>query len=296
MELAQESLAGRLSILNMSGLSQHELYGKGDPQPLEIEWEKLQKREKNATSTDSLGLYQRIWQGSMPGLLNSTPIEREIFYSSYLQTYIERDIREMLNRVDALVFADFIRSAASRTGQLFNVHAIAGDVGVSDDTAKRWIKLLEKSGIIFFLRPYFNNLLKRVTKTPKLYFFDTGLVAYLTRYSTPEILLNGAMNGAILENYAVVETIKSYRNAGQECYVYYFRNKDMQEIDMVLEHGGQLHPIEIKKNMLANSKLTNLFKKLDGYQLPRGKGAVLNLSDQLSAINSDNYIFPIWGI
>ena len=130
---------------------------------------------------------------------------------------------------------------------MLNLHDIAGDVGVSDDTAKRWMKELEKSGIVFFLHPYSNNLLKRTIKTPKMYFFDTGLVSYLTRYSTPEILMNGAINGAILENYVVSEIIKTYSNSAQDCLLHYYRDKNSNEIDLIMESDGQLHPIEIKK-------------------------------------------------
>lgn len=130
---------------------------------------------------------------------------------------------------------------------MLNLHDIAGDVGVSDDTAKRWMKELEKSGIVFFLHPYSNNLLKRTIKTPKMYFFDTGLVSYLARYSSPEILMNGAINGAILENYVVSEIIKTYSNSAQDCLLHYYRDKNSNEIDLIMESDGQLHPIEIKK-------------------------------------------------
>lgn len=139
-----------------------------------------------------------------------------------------------LDLTDKLVFRDFIRAAACRAGQMLNVHDIAQDVGVSDDTAKRWLQVLEKSDIIFSLRPYSNNLLKRTVKTPKLYFFDTGLIAYLTKYSSPEILANGALNGAILENYVVAEIIKTYHNQGKECLLWYYRDKEMREIDLIM--------------------------------------------------------------
>lgn len=133
-------------------------------------------------------MYERIWNGSMPGLISGKFTDRDVFYSSYLQTYIDRDVKEQIQISDPLLFRDFVRAAACRAGQMLNVHDIAQDVGVSDDTAKRWLQVLEKSDVIFYLRPYSNNLLKRTVKTPKLYFFDTGLVAYLTRYSSPEIL------------------------------------------------------------------------------------------------------------
>ena len=212
MELAQESLAGRVAILHMSSLSQHEIYGSGESVPFSVDLQLLKSREKTNTPADLTEIYERIWRGSMPGLVSRKFSDRDVFYSSYLQTYIDRDVKEQVQLADPLLFRDFVRAAACRSGQMLNIHDIAQDVGVSDDTAKRWLQVLEKSDIIFFLRPYSNNLLKRTVKTPKLYFFDTGLVAYLTRYSSPEILMNGAINGAILENYVVAEIIKSYYN------------------------------------------------------------------------------------
>ena len=157
----------------------------------------------------------------MPGLVSGKFSDRDVFYSSYLQTYIDRDVKDQVQLADPLLFSDFVRAAACRAGQMLNVHDIAQDVGVSDDTAKRWLQVLEKSDVVFFLRPYSNNLLKRTVKTPKLYFFDTGLVAYLTRYSSPGILANGAINGAILENFVVAELLKTYHNDAKECLLWY---------------------------------------------------------------------------
>ena len=173
---------------------------------------------------------------------------------------------------------------------------IARDVGVSDETAKRWLRVLEKSEVIFYLRPYANNLLKRTVKTPKMYFFDTGLVAYLTRYSSPEILMNGAINGAVLENYAVAEVRKTWLNSAKECLLYYYRDKDTNEIDMVIEADGELHPVEIKKSVNPGTELVSAFKVLDKGSVPRGAGAVLCLREELSAIDRNTFILPIWMI
>ena len=225
MELAQESLAGRAALLHMPSLSQHEIYGSGDNTPFTVELEALKARRAAGAPANLEGIYQRIWKGSLPGYVSGKFTDRDVFYSSYLQTYIDRDVSELVALTDKLLFQDFIRAAACRAGQMLNVHDIAQDVGVSDDTAKRWLQVLEKSDIIFYLRPYSNNLLKRTVKTPKMYFFDTGLVAYLTRYSSPEILQNGAINGAILENFVVAEILKSYQNNAQDCLLWYYRDK-----------------------------------------------------------------------
>ena len=296
MELAQESLAGRVALLHMPSLSQHEIYGSGKNVPFSVDLEALKERKKTGACADLTAMYERIWTGSMPGYVSGKFTDRSVFYSSYLQTYIERDVSELISRVDKLQFQDFIRAAACRAGQMLNIHDIAQDVGVSDETAKRWLQVLEKSDIIFYLRPYSNNLLKRTIKTPKMYFFDTGLVAYLTRYSSPAVLQNGAINGAILENYVVSEIMKSYYNAAQDCLLWYYRDKNNNEIDMVIEADGMLHPLEIKRSVNPGSELVRAFSVLDKGAVPRGKGALLCMRPELSAINGENYIVPIWMI
>jgi predicted AAA+ superfamily ATPase len=296
MELAQESLAGRVAILHMSSLSQHEIYGSGNCVPFTLDLGVLKARENTNAPADIAEIYDRIWKGSMPGLASGKFSDRDVFYSSYLQTYIDRDVKEQVQIADSLLFRDFVRASACRAGQMLNVHDIAQDVGVSDDTAKRWLQVLEKSDVIFFLRPYSNNLLKRTVKTPKMYFFDTGLVAYLTRYSSPEILANGAINGAILENFVVSELLKSYHNNAKECLLWYYRDSNSNEIDMVIESDGMLHPLEIKRSVNPGSELISAFNLLDKASVPRGNGAILCMRPKLSAINSENYIVPIWMI
>lgn len=294
MELAQESLAGRAAVLHMPSLSQHEIYGSGESRPFSLGLDALKARGNSGTPAALDGIYQRIWKGSLPGYISGKYTDRDVFYSSYLQTYIDRDVSEQVLLTDKLLFRDFIRAAACRAGQMLNIHDIAQDVGVSDDTAKRWLQVLEKSDIIFYLRPYSNNLLKRTIKTPKLYFFDTGLVAYLTRYSSPEILQNGAMNGAVLENYVVAEIRKSYQNAGQDCLLWYYRDKNSNEIDLVIESDGQLHPLEIKRSVNPGSELTGVFSVLDKGSVPRGTGAVICMRPKLSAVSAENFIVPVW--
>jgi hypothetical protein len=296
MELAQESLAGRTAIVHMSALSQSELYGDGTTEPLSLKLEKLNRRKEHLSSCNSMEMFERIWNGGMPGHRSGRFTDRDVFYSSYIQTYINRDVSDMIPGVDKLLFADFIRAAACRVGQMLNTHDIAQDVGVSDDTAKRWLQVLEKSEVVFYLRPYSNNLLKRTVKTPKMYFFDTGLVAYLTKYSSPEILMNGALNGAILENYTVAEIRKTWLNSAKECLLHYYRDKDTNEIDMVIEADGELHPLEIKKSTNPGTELASAFKVLDKGSVPRGAGAILCLREEISAIDRNTFILPIWMI
>ncbi len=296
MELAQESLAGRIAIIHMPPLSQHEIYGTGKAEPFAIDMDKLKARAKINAPADLNEIYNRIWNGSLPGHVSGKYTDRDLFYSSYIQTYIERDVKYIADIEDTVLFGDFIRSAACRAGQMLNVTDIAQDVGISNDTATRWLKILEKSDIIFFLRPYSNNLLKRTVKTPKMYFFDTGLVSYLTRYSSPEILASGAINGAILENYVVSEIIKTYHNNAKDCLIWYYRDSNSNEIDLVIESDGMLHPIEIKRTANPGTELVRPFKLLDKASVPRGKGAIICMRETLSAVDSDNYIVPIWMI
>ena len=296
MELAQESLAGRAAVLTMTSLSQHEIYGNGENERFSLSLTQIKKRENTHQLAGLEEIYQRIWNGGMPGHISGRYTDWESFYSSYVQTYIERDITEEIQGVDKLLFQDFVRAAACRVGQVLNIHAIAADVGISDMTAKKWLGVMERSGIIFYLRPYSNNLLTRTIKSPKLYFFDTGLVAYLTRYSSPDILANGAINGAILENFTVAEIRKSWANDGKSCLLWYYRDKDNKEIDLVMEADGALHPLEIKRSVNPQVSWTNVFNVLDKASVPRTTGAIICLRTDLSAIDQNNLIVPVWMI
>ncbi len=296
MKLAQESLAGRVALLHLSSISQNEFYGSGENRPFSVSVEEIAKRSRERIPTDVNGMFERVFKGTMPGHISGKYTNRDVFYSSYLQTYLERDVSEMIDGVDKVRFLDFIRAAACRAGQQLNVHAIASDVGIADDTASRWLEVLEKSDIIFYLRPYSNNLLKRTVKIPKMYFFDTGLVAYLTRYSSPDILANGSINGAILENYIVSEIRKTYLNAGMECYLHYYRDKDTKEIDLIIESDGLLHPLEIKKAATATLSMVSSFSVLTKSSIPTGIGGVLCLKESFTALNKDVLVIPAWTI
>ena len=232
----------------------------------------------------------------MPGLISGQMPDRNIFYSSYLSTYVERDVRDLSGSVDALKFHRFVTAVAARCSQLLNYNALAEDADVDMPTAKAWVNILETLGIIFLLHPYSNNVLKRTIKTPKVYFYDTGLVCYLTRWSSPEVAESGAMNGALLENFTVSEIMKSYQNAGLEPYLYFYRDRDAKEIDVVLEGDGKLCPLEIKKTATPDKRLTRVFNVMDKSPLQLGTGAILCTADHFSAFDKDNLIVPIWMI
>ena len=295
MQGVQESLAGRVAVLSLTSLSQAEISGV-EMKPFTIELEKLSEREKERDKTDARGIFERIYRGSMPAIVSGANSNSQIFYSSYLSTYIERDIRDLSDAIDSLKFLKFMTAAAARCGQMVNVADIAQYADINQTQAKNWLGILETLGIIFYLHPYSNNLLKRLVKTPKLYFYDTGLVCYLTKWSSADTLESGAMNGAILENYVVAEIAKTYWNCGMEPYMYYYRDKDAKEIDIVLEHDGVLNPIEIKKTSNPGTELTKVFELLDKSSTPRSKGAIICMKPGLGAIDRDNYIVPIWMI
>lgn len=295
MQGVQESLAGRVAVLSLTSLSQAEISGV-EMKPFTIELEKLSEREKERDKTDARGIFERIYRGSMPAIVSGANSNSQIFYSSYLSTYIERDIRDLSDAIDSLKFLKFMTAAAARCGQMVNVADIAQDADINQTQAKNWLGILETLGIIFYLHPYSNNLLKRLVKTPKLYFYDTGLLCYLTKWSSADTLESGAMNGAILENYVVAEIAKTYWNCGMEPYMYYYRDKDAKEIDIVLEHDGVLNPIEIKKTSNPGTELTKVFELLDKSSTPRSKGAIICMKPGLGAIDRDNYIVPIWMI
>lgn len=295
MQGVQESLAGRVAVLSMTSLSQAEIDGAAAA-PFTVELDVLSARKIGRTPKDTPAIFERIFNGSMPAIVSGQNTNRQIFYSSYLSTYIERDVRELSDSIDSLKFLRFMTAVAARCSGMLNVAEIALDADISQAQAKAWLQILETLGIIFYLHPYSNNLLKRLVKTPKLYFYDTGLVSYLTKWSSAEVLESGAMNGAILENYVVSEVAKSYLNCGVEPYMYYYRDKDMKEIDIVLEHDGILNPIEIKKTANPGTELTRVFAVLDKGAVPRGNGAILCMKPELSAIDRNNFIVPIWMI
>ena len=293
MEGVQESLAGRVALLHLSPLSQSEILGLEENVPFQVDLDVLARRQELVSPCDTPAMFQRIYRGGMPALVTGKYDSANIFYSSYIDTYMERDVRRLSSGIDSLKFLRFLRASAARTGQQVNYKGIADDAEIDQVTAKSWLHILEALGIVFLLQPYSNNVLKRTVSTPKLYFYDTGLVCYLTRWTSSETLMDGAMNGALLENYAVAEVVKSYQNAGQEPFLYYYRDADAKEIDLLLERDGKLFPVEIKKMVAPPRKLTKVFDLIDRSPLQRGTGAVLCMADKLGAFDQDNLIVPI---
>jgi predicted AAA+ superfamily ATPase len=293
MKGVTESLAGRVAIMHLLGLSlkEQEHQAKlGEPfLPTE---DCLQKRVASAKTYSLLDIYRMIWRGSYPAICLSS-LDRDIFYSSYIQTYLQRDVRDLANIGNIHVFLKFLRATAARTGQLLNMADLARDTGISPMTARNWISILEASGIIFLLEPYHNNLNLRLIKTPKLYFLDTGLCAYLTGWSSPETLEAGAMSGAILETFIFSEILKSYWHNGKSAPLYYYRDKDKKEIDLLIVKDDVIYPLEFKKTANMTSFAVSQFDVLKKLNKTIGPGGVICLVQQLIPLNKMLNAIPV---
>ena len=292
MEGVQESLAGRVALLNLFSLSQAEIDGLPQP-PFKVSLESLLQRKEKVPARSAPEVFEEIWKGSMPALRSGAANERNTFYSAYIRTLLERDARNISAGLDPLKIFNFMTILAAKDSQLVNYKAIADEAAINQATVKNWLHILETLGLIFYLHPYSNNTLKRLIKTPKLYFYDTGLVSYLTRWTSPEVLMAGAMNGALFENYVVSEIMKSHLHNGKRPFIYYYRDKDSREIDLVLEENGTLYPIEIKKTAHPEKKMTSSFSVLDRTNLKRGTGAILCMAENLTALDRDTLVIPV---
>jgi predicted AAA+ superfamily ATPase len=292
MRGVSESLAGRVGLLDMLPLSQNEIYNHFEDCAFTLDFDALREKSDHAPKCPPQEMFERIYNGSMPEPFGGQAAGRSAFYESYIRTYIERDVRDLSNSVDTLKFYRFITSAAARCSQLLNRKSIADDAEIDQTTANKWLDILETLGLIFYLHPYSNNLLKRTIKSPKLYFYDSGLVTHLCRWNSVEALWSGAQAGAILENYAVSEIAKSCANAGRRSNMFYFRNKDDKEIDVVIEENGELHPLEIKKTSSPDKRLTKVFGLLGASGKPIGRGGVICLYDHFLPLDRQTYVIP----
>jgi len=293
MKGIQESLAGRIAILDLLGLSYSEMLQKPQTRPF---LPSMNTDRDDPIPLHLLDLYKIIWNGSFPQLIINKGKNREVFYRSYLQTYVERDVKDYQGITDTIKFHKFIRACAVRTGNLINYADIARDADIDVRTAKSWMAALERSGLVRLLYPYYTNITKRLIKTPKLYFMDTGLCAFLGGFDTPASLEAGYLSGAILETWAFAEIIRSYWHNGSDPSIYFYRDADQREIDFVIEQNMKLYPIEVKKTSVPSSdhiKSFNLLSKLDK---PAGAGAVLCLRPSVLPLNKNIIALPVWGI
>ena len=275
-----ESLAGRVATVDLLGFSQSEIDGYAEEQIPFMPTQEWIEKNRFKGSKNVMEIYTQIWLGSYPKVNdNSDKKTRERFYSSYIQTYINRDVKDILNVSDNTAFYNFISAVAARTGQLLNYSDIARDVGIDVKTSKSWLSVLETSGLVYLLKPYYSNLTKRLVKAPKVYFLDTGLCTYLTRWIDHESLEKGAMSGAILETYMFIEILKSYWHNGLEPHFYYYRDTDQKEIDLVIEAGDTLYPIEFKKTATPSFSAAKNFSVIEKLGKKVGHCAVICLRE-----------------
>ena len=291
-----ESLAGRVAIIDMLGLSQAELDERGAsslPFVPTAQWLAAARTASTNQSKPLLAVFRQIWLGSYPRLNEQGPKARDLFYRSYIQTYIQRDVQDVLKVSDQTAFNRFLAAVAARTGQLLNYANLARDVDVDNKTAKAWLSVLESSGLVLLLQPYHSNLTKRLVKAPKLYFLDTGLAAYLTKWPDAASLEAGSMSGAMLETWVVGEIVKSYWHNGLQGSFFFYRDTDQQEVDLLIESGDTLYPVEIKKTASPSQNARNQFAVLDKLGKTLGQGAVLCLVERDIPLSQSVTAIPV---
>ncbi len=293
MRDVSESLAGRVAVFDLSGLSAAELDGRR-VQAFYPSIENLRDRARHNCPKNIHEIYERIFRGGMPKLV-AEDLDRERFYNDYINTYLERDIKELAQVGKLGEFYDFLVFMAARTSMELKYNEIANAIGISAPTAKEWVSILERSGVIFILRPYYNNITSRLVKTPKMYFMDTGLAAYLCRWPNAETLEKGAMDGTFFKTYVVSEIVKSYYNTGKRQDLYYYRDIDGKEIDLLIVEGDKVYPIEIKKAKTPEHADRN-FTVLNKLKLDVQPGVILCMADEMLPYNRSAWYFPVTAV
>lgn len=294
MDGVSESLAGRVGILRLLGLSRRELLRQpGASRPFLPSSARLRKPGASGGRLGLKGLFELIWRGSFPAVALDRKADWPLFYGSYVQTYLQRDIRDLARVGDEFAFLRFLRAAAARTGQLLNFSDLARDADVAPNTAKHWLSILQTSGIVYLLEPWHANLTKRMVKAPKLYFLDTGLCAYLTGWSAPQALEAGAMSGAMLETWVLAELLKGYWHNGLEAPFFYYRDRDGKEIDVLIVRDNVFHPLEIKKSAAPSRDDVRHFPALGRLKMPAGAGGVICLAQDVLPLTAFANAIPV---
>jgi uncharacterized protein len=292
-----ESLAGRVAILHLLGLSRGEMAGRGLQSSAFLPIpEQVAAASALAAPLNLLQLYEIIWRGSLPRVALNRELDPGLFWSSYVQTYLQRDIRDLARVGNQLAFLRFLRAAAARTAQLLNLADLARDADISPNSARSWLSILEASGVVYLLEPYHTNVTQRLVKTPKLHFLDTGLVAYLTQWATSQTLEAGAMSGAVLETWVVGELLKRYYHAGRTPPFYFYRDRDGREVDLLIVQDGTVYPLEIKKTASPGREDVRHFAALESLQLPVGPGGLICLVAQSLPLTANTQSIPVWAL
>jgi len=308
MKNVTESLAGRAGIARILGLSNTEIDSTGYG-PFEVDPEAMIGRLRNAKQLSLLEFFGRIFNGSFPRLYENPDVDRKLFYESYLESYISRDVRDLTQVADELSFLRFMNVIAARTATIVNYETLAVETGISAPTAKQWLSVLVSSGLVVLIPPYANNVLKRTIKAPRMYFMDTGLCAYLTRMNSPEFLEGSSMDGVFFETWVVSEIYKSYLNSGERPPLYYYRDQNKKEIDLIIQRNCTVYPIEIKKStapkdavrhfsvlnpITENPSDEDRFSGSAHLKTEIGTGAVVCLASNVLPIDKKSWYIPAW--
>lgn len=292
MEKATETLAGRLGILHLYGLSQREKAGCLDPAELDFSMDSLLSRQKQMPENQVLEVFQQIWKGGFADVQNASEEMAQLYYQSYMDNYLIADAVNDQGITDVEGFRRMIRACAALVGQLVNYHTLAEAAGISEVTAKKWLGILRDMEVIYLLEPYSNNELQRMIKTPKLYFCDTGLCAYLTRWLTPDSLREGAASGHFYENYVVMELVKNYAYAKNAALLSFYRDDNAKEIDVFVEENGKIHPLEIKLSANPPKKEIRKFDVIDKTSLVHGRGGIVCMASVPFPLDDQNSLIP----
>lgn len=292
LKQAGDSLAGRICVLKMYSLSTKEIQGIQPESTIDFALSSLLERSQRFPETSIVDVFARIWRGGMPDVLSLDPEQAQEYWNSYVETYLMRDAVDDNGIIDVESFRKFLRACAAFSGQLLNYNDLAAAAGVSGPTAKDWVKILQNMGIIFLLEPFFSNELKRMVKTPKLYFCDTGFCAYLSSWTTADTLMNGAASGHYFENYVIGEFLREYSYGKDKVNLNFYRDSNQKEIDLIIEKNGILHPIEIKKSANPDRKAMKAFSVLENTGKPVGKGGIVCMSSMPFPLDTNNTMIP----
>lgn len=292
MKNVRESLAGRIGILELYSLSAREKAGVAFEEELDFSFDALQDRQRKLPKNNVIDVFNHIWEGGMPQIIGADDELRQDYFESYIETYLMRDVVESGGITDAVRFRRFLVACAALVSEQLNYTTLAEAADIAQSTAKEWLKVLEGLRIVYLLPPYSNNELKRLSKTPKLYFCDTGLCAYLSMWLSPQTLLNGAASGHYYENYVVMELVKNYAYAKSKVNITYYRDSNAKEIDVFVEENNVIHPLEIKKSASPDRREVKKYSVLDKALLNRGKGGIICMCEEPLPIDADNCFIP----
>lgn len=292
MKNVRETLAGRVGILELYSLSKNEAEGLAFPNEMDFSLSCLLARQPFAKRNDITQVFEHIWRGGMPDAQDADPEQRQEYFNSYIETYLMRDAAEEGGITDTVRFHRFMRACAALAAEQVNYKTLAEAAEISQPTAKEWVRLLQSLGILYLLPPYANNELKRLAKTPKLYFCDTGLCAYLSMWLTRDTLMNGAASGHYFENYVVAELLKNFAYAPSKANLTYYRDSNAKEIDVFVEENGIIHPLEIKKSANPDRREVKKYELLDKAGLKRGSGGIICMCEEVIPIDAQNCFIP----